>query len=90
MSVVCSGFGKVAFAFIRRAAFGKNARIVRQMRDAQAFGVACRDSAVPQSSPPHDPRDVPQAFVEWLHVTGSLPGIKLGRQQTSCGAQRRR
>ena len=80
----------MAFAFILWAAFRKNACTARQIRDAQAFGGGCRESDFPPSNPTHDPLDARQAFFEWLHVAGSLLGIKLGRQQTSCSDQRHR
>ena len=68
--------------------YRKDVRVVLQLRDAHAFGSSLRDADFPQSNPIHDPLDVRQAFVEWLHIGDTPLGIKLGRQQISYGDQR--
>lgn len=70
------------------ARYRKDVRVVLQLRDAHAFGSSFRDADFPQSNPIHDPLDVRQAFVEWLHIGDTPLGIKLGRQQISYGDQR--
>lgn len=68
--------------------WGKDARLVMQLRDARAFGSDLGDGDFTKSNPIHDPLDVRQAYAEWLHIGGTPLGARVGRQSISYGDQR--